>query len=163
MDLLFTVILGDFNAGSGSWWPDDITSYEGFHIDSLTTTNGFHHLILDPTLLVPNSSSCIDFIFTDQPNLAVDSGVHPTIHGNCHHQILFSKFSLMLEYEQLIWDYRKANIDSIQKALEQINWRFLFSNKSVHQQVKILNSTLMNVFSNFIPNKLVTFNSKDPH
>ena len=30
----FTVILGDFNARSRSWWSDDITSYEGSHIDS---------------------------------------------------------------------------------------------------------------------------------
>ena len=64
-------------------------------------------------------------------------------------------------YERLVWDYKKPNIDSIQKALKQINWRFLFSNKSVHQQVKILNNTLVNVFSNFVPNKLVTFNDKD--
>ena len=65
-------------------------------------------------------------------------------------------------YQRLVWDYKKANIDSIQKALKQINWKFLFSNRSVHQQVDILNNTLMNVFSNFIPNKLVTFNDKDP-
>ena len=57
-------------------------------------------------------------------------------------------------YERLVCKYKKANIDSIQKALEKIDWRFFFSNKSVHQQVKILNNTLMNVFSNFIPNKL---------
>ena len=63
----FTVILGDFNARSQSWWSDDITSYEGSHIDSLTTTYGFHQLISDPTHLLPNSSSCIDLIFTDQP------------------------------------------------------------------------------------------------
>ena len=30
----FTVILGDFNARSQSWWSDDITSFEGSHIDS---------------------------------------------------------------------------------------------------------------------------------
>ena len=65
-------------------------------------------------------------------------------------------------YERLVWDYKKVNIDSIQKALEKINLRFLFSYKSVHQQNKVLNSTTMNVFSNFIPNKLVTFNDKDP-
>ena len=65
-------------------------------------------------------------------------------------------------YERLVWDYKKVNIDSIQKALEKINLRFLFSYKSVHQQNKVLNSTIMNVFSNFIPNKLVTFNDKDP-
>ena len=63
----------------------------------------------------------------------------------------------MIEYppphERIVWDYKKANIDSIQKALKQVNWRFLFSNKSVHQQVKILSST---------PKKLVTFNDKGP-
>ena len=107
-----------------------------------------------------------NYIITDQLNLAVDSGVHPTLHGKRHHQIIFSKFNLMIEYpppyERLVWDYKKANADSIQKALEKTDWGFLFSNKTVHQQVKILNNTLMNVFSNFIPNKLVTFNDKDP-
>ena len=73
----FTVIGGDFNARSRSWWSDDITSYEGSHINSLTTTYGLYQLISEPTHLLPNSS-CIDLIFTDQPNLAVDSGIHPT-------------------------------------------------------------------------------------
>ena len=63
---------------------------------------------------------------------------------------------------QLVWDYKKANIYPIQKALDQINWRLLFSNKSVHQQDQILNKTFIIVFSNFTPKKLVTFNDKDP-
>ena len=92
----FTVILGNFNARSQSWWSDDITSFEGSHIDSLTTTYGFHQLISDPTHLLPNSSSCIDLIY-DQPNLAVDSGVHLSLHGNCLYQIIFSKFNLMIK------------------------------------------------------------------
>ena len=37
----FTVILENFNARSQSWWSDDIPSYDGSHIDSLTTTYGF--------------------------------------------------------------------------------------------------------------------------
>ena len=65
-------------------------------------------------------------------------------------------------YERLVWNYKKVKIDSIQNALDQTNWRFLFSNRSVHQQVKILSNTLMNVFSNFMPKKIVTFNDKDP-
>ena len=100
------------------------------------------------------------------PNLEVDSGVHPTLNGNCHHQIIVRKFNLITEYPppyvQLVWDYKKANIYSIQKALDQINWRLLFSNKSVHQQDQILNKTFMIIFSNFTPKKLVTFNDKDP-
>ena len=75
------------------------------------TTYEFHQLTSDPTHLLPNSSSCTDLIFTDQPNLAVDRGVHPALHSN-YHQIIFSKFNLTIEYphpyEQLIWDYKKA-------------------------------------------------------
>ena len=41
----FTIILEDFNARSRSWWSDDVTPYEGSHIDSLTTTCGFYQLI----------------------------------------------------------------------------------------------------------------------
>ena len=38
----------------------------------------------------------------------------------------------------------------------------MFSNKSVNQQVIIFSQTVMNVFSNFVPNKFVTFNDRDP-
>ena len=38
----------------------------------------------------------------------------------------------------------------------------MFSYKNVHQQVNIFNKTIVNIFSNFIPNKLVTFDDKDP-
>ena len=38
----------------------------------------------------------------------------------------------------------------------------MFSHKNVHQQVNIFNKTIINIFSNFIPNKLVTFDDKDP-
>ena len=56
---------------------------------------------------------------------------------------------------------KKANIDSIQKALKKLIEGFCFQINLVHQQAKILNNTLMNVFSNFIPSRLVTFNDKD--
>ena len=96
--LSFTIILRDFNARSKSWWPDDLTSPEGTDNDSLTTVHGLQQLISEPTHLLPNSLSCIDLIFTDQPNLVVDSGVHPSLYPNCHHQIIFCKFNLMIKY-----------------------------------------------------------------
>ena len=42
-----------------------------------------------------------------------------------------------------------------------MNWNFLFLNKSVHEQVTIFNQTLMNIFSNYTPNKLITVDHKD--
>ena len=91
------VILGDFNAQSKSCCLDDITTHEGSKIDSLTTTHGLHQLIFQPTDLLPTSSTCIDLIFTDQPNLVVNSSAHPSLCKNCHHQI-FYKLNLKIEY-----------------------------------------------------------------
>ena len=63
-------------------------------------------------------------------------------------------------YELLVWNYKRANESFINAALNKMHWEF-FSNKSVNQQVTIFSRTIMNVFSNFVPNKFVTFNDRD--
>ena len=92
----FTVILGDFNARSSSWWSNDITNPNGILIDSLTTTHGFKQLISDATHILLQSLSCIDLIFTDQPNYVIDCGTHPFLNQNFHHQITFCKLNIHL-------------------------------------------------------------------
>ena len=56
-----------------------------------------------------NSASCIDLIFTSQPILVMHSAIHPLLHPNCHHQIVFAKFSLTIfflqPYKQLVWHF----------------------------------------------------------
>ena len=162
----FTVILGDFNARSSSWWSNDITNPNGILIDSLTTTHGFKQLISDATHILSQSLSCIDLIFTDQPNYVIDCGTHPFLNQNCHHQITFCKLNLKVEYpppyQRLVWNFKKSNNGAIKRAIELVNWNFLFSHKNVHEQVVIFNQTLMNIFSNYIPNKLITVDDKDP-
>ena len=114
--------MGNFNLRSKSWWPDDIISPEGTDINSLTTMQGLHQLISDQTHLLPNLLSSIDLVFTDQPNLTVVCGVHPSLHPNCHHQIIYCKFNLMIKflppYECLVWDCNHANQNAIAKALD---------------------------------------------
>ena len=112
----FTVILGDFNARSKSWWSGDLTTMEGTRLDSLVSTHGFHQLISEPTHILRNSLSCIDLIFTDQSSLVVDSGVHPTLHENCHHQITYCKLNLKIvyppPYECLVWNFKRADVNA---------------------------------------------------
>ena len=60
-----------------------------------------------------------------------------------------------------MWDYKKADTNSITKALKQVNCESLFLNKTVHEQVLILNKTLLNVLSNHVPNKIFTISDKD--
>ena len=60
--------------------------------------------------------------FTNQQNLITDSGIHPSLHSNCHHQIIYGKFNLKIfyrpPYERHIWHYKHANIDMISKAIQ---------------------------------------------
>ena len=71
----FTMILGNFNATSYSWWSKDILPVEGNHIDFLTSMLGLHQAISGPTHILSQCSSCINLIFTDQPYLVTDCGI----------------------------------------------------------------------------------------
>ena len=84
-----SVLLGDYNARSRSWWASDNNTSECMQLDALTVSYGLQQLVNEPTHMLPSSSSCIDLIFTDQPSLAVNSGTHPSLHANCHHQITY--------------------------------------------------------------------------
>ena len=81
-----TVVLGDFNAKSNLWYKNDKTTNEGSKIDGIASQFGLHQFINEPTHLTRNASSCIDLIFTSQPNLIMESGVHSSLHENCHHK-----------------------------------------------------------------------------
>ena len=94
-----TTIIGDFTAKSCNWYSHNKTSFKGSTIKSITSQFGLHQLINEPTHLLQNSSSCIDLIFTSQPNIVVESGVYPSLHPNCHHQIM--KQMLILSNKQL--------------------------------------------------------------
>ena len=84
------VVLGDFNAKSKHWCSQDSTNFEGITIENVTSQFGLSQIITEATHILESSSSCIDLIFTTQPNLVVESGVHPSLHPNCHHQIVFT-------------------------------------------------------------------------
>ena len=116
------------------------------------------------------SRSCIDLIFTDQPNLFIESGVHPSLHEQCHHQIIYGKVSIdnlapppfsdnlaPPPFSRRIWFYDRSDISSIRKSIEMFPWRKTFEEVACpHMKVALLNEILLNIFSNFIPSKTVT-------
>ena len=71
------------------WW-HNITRR---HWYSLETVHGLQKLISKTTHLLPNSLSRIHLIFTYQPSLVVDSGVHASFHPNCHHYEFTGRWS----------------------------------------------------------------------
>ena len=119
------VVLRDFDAKSKFWYTNDSTNFEGSKIDFLTSSFGFHQIINKLTHILNNSSSCIDLIFTTQPNLVIESGAHSYLHANCHHQLAYVKFNLNVfylpSYEREVWHYKLANSDCIQRAIKNFD------------------------------------------
>ena len=156
----------DFTAKSKNWYSQDKTSFKGKTIESITSQFRLYQLINEPTHLLENSSSCIDLIFTSLPNLVVESGVHPSLHPNCHPQIVFAKFNLMIfyppPYSREVWHYREANTDLIRRAISNFNWEKAFYSTNVTKKVSIFNETILNVLSNYVPHETLTCDDKNP-
>ena len=96
----------------------------------------------------------------------MESGFHCSLSSTCHHEIDFAKLNLKVEYpppyERVFWDYSRADKASINRAINTIDWQERFANKTVESQVSEMNDLLLNIYSNYIPNKTVLCDDKDP-
>ena len=130
----------------------------------LSRTNGSS--IMFKSIMFENSSSCINLIFTSQPNLSVESGTQPSLHPNCHHQIIYAKFNLEViyppPYAGKVFHYQHSNVDLIRRSINESDWDRAFVNKHVDEKVLIFNKTGLNVLSNSIPHEVIVCNDKDP-
>ena len=95
-----------------------------------------------------------------------ESGVFPSLHNNCHHQIIYAKINFKIfyppPYERQVWHYNRADIEGIRQSIENINWEREFDNLMIDKQVELFNSYLMNIFHNYIPNEVITINESEP-
>ena len=78
-----TLLLSDYNARNTNWWHRDITTTKGIQLETTTTIYGLQQLVDESTHIRKNSSSGIDLIFANQPNVIVNRGTHPSLHKNC--------------------------------------------------------------------------------
>ena len=134
-NLAFRLILEDFNCRSNSWWEGDISTKEGIDLESVASCHGLHQLITDPT----HSSSVFLFhwlnlywpasfgnwqwcSFLLECQLPPSNNVLPVKFENC----------LPPPYECLVWNYKKGDVIAIRKALDLVNWDFIFLTKTVH-------------------------------
>ena len=160
------VAINDFNAKSSNWYTDDTTTSEGSKIEAITSQFGLQQIINEPTHIQGQSVSCIDLIFSSQPNLVMSSGIHSSLHQNCHHQIIFAKFNLKVHYpppyERELWHFKKANTGHIKRAINGFPWERSFANLDINDKVYLFNKTIKNILSNFIPHETITFDDRDP-
>ena len=160
-----SLFLGDFNARNSEWWTGDITNTQGKDIGDLSAQYGLHQLIDEPTHILPESSSCIDLIFSSSEALIMDSGVLPSLYPRCHHQVPFVKVNFKIKfppaYQRKIWDFSRADPRVIKRAVDGLDWEGAFVGLSVDQRVSFLSDCILNIFSNLVPSRIVTIRDKD--
>ena len=110
--------------------------------------------------------SCIDLIFCTNQNVISNYGVDVSMFKKCHHNIIHGKIDIRVPlppvYVREVWDYNKANLENIKKAVSNFNWNRAFENLSVDEKVELLNDTLLNIFRNYIPNKKIKCDYRQP-
>ena len=108
--------------------------------------------------------SYIDLIFCTNQSVISNHGV-VSIFDKCHH-IIYGKINILVPlpptYVREVWDYEKANIEHIKKAISNFDWNKAFENLSVDEKADFLNKTLLNIFRNYIPNKKIKSNYRQP-
>lgn len=130
----FAMVTCIFNVNSTNQFVIDTTTPKGDQLDSLL--QGQKQLITESTHILESFFNCIDLIFTNKPNIVMDSGIHSRLHSKCHHQTIYSKVNLKIEYSppytRVIWDYNRVENDSINRAIESFDQPKLFFGKNVH-------------------------------
>ena len=138
----------------------------GQEIDSLTLSAGYKQIIDKPAHVTNNSMSCIDLIFCTNQNVTSNYGVDVSMFKKCHHNIIHVKIDIRVplppSYVREVWDYNKTYVENIKKAVSNFNWNRAFENLSVDEKVELLNETLLNIFWNYIPNKKIKCDYRQP-
>ena len=110
--------------------------------------------------------SCIDLTFCTNKNIISNHSIDVSIFDKCHHNIIFGKIDIRVPLPPIfvheVWDYSKANVEHIKKAISNLNWHNAFKDLSVDEKVVLLNETLLNIFRNYIPNKKTKCDYRQP-
>ena len=84
----------------------------------------------------------------------------------CHHNIICGKIDIRVPlppvYVCEVWDYNNANAENTKKAVSNFNFNRVFENLSVDEKVELLHETLLNIFRNYIPNKTIKCDHRQP-
>ena len=97
----------------------------------------------------------------------MSSGIHSSLHQNCHHQIIFAKFNLKVHhpppYECEVWHFKKANTGHIKRAINGFPWKRYFANLDINDKVYLFNKTIKNILLNLWHRGVVVITTTQLH
>ena len=141
-----SVVAGDFNARCSRWSRNDFTNFARKEIDFLTSSAGYTQIIDKPTHVINKSKPCIDLTFCTNQNVISKYGVDASLFDKCNDSVIYGKINIRVPLSPVficeVWNYSKAGVQNIQKAILDFNWRKAYESLSVDSKIDLLNETL---------------------
>ena len=67
------------------------------------------------------------------------------------------------KYDRKLWHFKKAKCELIKKAMRDFPWLQRFTGiPDINDQVDLLNNTILNIMSNFVPNEIKRYRPSEP-
>jgi hypothetical protein len=127
--------------------------------------NNLHHHIFDPTRVVPGvSSTRLDLILSNLPNLVNNAGVTSPVHENDHCTIYGTiniKTTRKKAFVRKIWEFKKANFDNYRETLSNTDWESCFETEDIDDICDKWTKKFLDISRTSIPNKKVTIRPTD--
>ena len=163
-DFNSVVFIGDFNARNSVYWKEDRTTLEGRTINATFQSENYVQLIDEPTRIVPNVSSCIDLIFTNDQHIIHDFGVRDQI-ANCDHCPIYVTLNRQLKknksYKRMVWDFKHGDYDKFRSMLLQASWNRCYDNNSIDNTVGNWMSLFTTIAEECVPHYMTTIRPRD--
>ena len=124
-----------------------------------------HQLQVMHPLYSQTSLCCALIWFFNWNTIYLITGMEQSIYDKCHHNSSMKmNFNIPLPppYCKKVWNYKKSNIESMQRAICRCNLDLVSQNKNSKKKIKILTETLMDIFNNCISSKTAKFDFKKP-
>ena len=107
------------------WCSSDKNNTAGIELDNITMTSGYNQMIDKTTCYINESSSCIDLVFSSNVNLIKSYGDEKSFYEKGDHNIIYGTLNfnmpLSLPYYRELWDFKSANIECIQKSINNFD------------------------------------------
>lgn len=162
-------LLGDFNLPNLNWNTDPPSlspfSAQAKDFVDMCSVFGLCQLVTQPTRITSTTSSTLDLILTNSPDLASEITYMP---GISDHSMLAFHLKMpppkRTKVKKLIVDYSNANFDAINDELSNFVASFFiqFSDRSVQSNWDIFAAKVDELTKKYIPNRTIISNHQAP-
>ena len=149
------VILGDFNT--------DFLNRPSQHLLDMLTLYQLKQLINIHTRTTETTSSCLDLIITQSPQIIKRADVLPTICSdhNVPCAFLQNNITKNVSFKRTIYNYNKLNSEKFCNLLSSIDWLNFTTGWTIDECTDLFTEIFTNIAKQCMPFKVVTVRSKD--